>query len=98
MSRDNTIDIELTMMLSTGINGMAIREWTPPADRIRATIEALNRLDNFLNPGLDLHEFLQLFAICRQCRKVMTRRVVLIHECAPADVQDAIMIDLTEEH
>jgi len=63
-------------------------------------MEALIRLDTLINPGLDLHEFLRLFAICRQCRKVMTRRVVLIHECIPADVpeerEDAI-IDLTDE-
>jgi hypothetical protein len=85
---------------SAEIDRRMIREWTPPAERIRAAMAQLIHLDTVLDPGLTLHEFLRLFAICRQCRRVMTRRVVLIHGCIPADVpkeRELEMIDLTEE-
>lgn len=94
------IDIKAFMTPAAEINMRMIREWTPPAERIRAAMEDMIRLDSILNPGLHLHEFLKLFAICRQCRKVMTRRVVLIHGCIPADVPEEMqhaIIDLTDE-
>jgi hypothetical protein len=77
-----------------------IREWMPPAERIRAAMAQLIHLDTVLDPGLTLHKFLRLFAICSRCRRVMTRRVVLIHGYIPADVpeeRELEMIDLTEE-
>jgi hypothetical protein len=91
-----TIDFEAVPTSSAELDGRMIREWTPPAERIRATMAQLIRLDTFLNPGLTRHEFRRLFAMCRRCRKIMTRRLALIHECIPVDARGQI-IDLTEE-
>ena len=60
-------------------------------------MEELLRLDSLLNPGLQVHQFESLFAICRQCRLVMTRRVMLIHDCMPIDIPENEIIDLTGE-
>ena len=100
VSHLNAIDIKVLIRSSAEINGRMIREWTPPAERIRAAMECMIRLDSILNPGLQLHQFVRLFAICRQCRRVMTRRVVLVHECIAADVpedREDRIIDLTED-
>ena len=91
--------VDTVLTPATGINTRGIREWTPPGERLRAIMEDLLRLDTILNPGLPASRFNKLFAICRGCRLVMTRRVVLIHECIPGDVtekdEEEEIIDLT---
>ena len=74
-----------------------IEQLAPPADRLRSIVDELLSLDSVLNPGLQFHQFKSLFGICRQCRLVMTKRVIPIHLCIPADVPEENVIDLTGE-
>jgi hypothetical protein len=90
-------DFKVVLTSSAELDRRIIREWTPPAERIRVAMAQLIRLDTLLDPGLTIQEFLKLFAICRQCRRVMTRRVVLIHECIPADVAEERELEMEEE-
>jgi hypothetical protein len=82
---------------TTEIDMGAIEQRAPPAERLRSILEDLLRLDSVLNPGLPARDFKRLFAICRGCRLVMTKRVVPIHVCIPGDVPENDIIDLTGE-
>ena len=100
VSHLNVIDIKVSIRSSAEINGRMIREWMGPMERICAAMECMIRLDSILNLGLQVHQFVRLFAICYQHRRVMMRRVVLIHECIAADVpkdREDRIIDLTED-
>lgn len=74
-----------------------IEKWAPPADMLRSVVDELLRLDSVLNPGLPVRHFKSLFAICQECRSVMTKRVIPMHLCIPADVPEHDFIDLTAE-
>ena len=81
----------------TEIDMGEIEQWAPPAQRLHSIVDELLSLDSVFKRGLQFHQFKDLFGICRGCRLVMTKRVIPIHLCIPADMPKENVIDLTGE-
>jgi hypothetical protein len=76
-----------------------ISMFEPLMESTVTSIELLLQLDSIVKPGILQEQFLQLFAKCRACRNVMTRRITAWHECEAKDLRRvslADVIDLTE--
>jgi hypothetical protein len=68
----------------------------PPKLTAAAVFDLLLRLDAMIQPGLTVHEFMDLFVICNRCGLVMTRRVFNSHDCVLL-YEGVEVIDLTIE-
>jgi hypothetical protein len=58
-----------------------IRTFKPPVNNLVKVFGKLLRLDSNKNPGLTFRDFKLLFAKCRECNLVMTRRTFGNHMC-----------------
>jgi hypothetical protein len=83
---------------SIDIDVRAIQRF-PPVQRDAATVfRSLLRLDSSYDPGLALHEFMAIFAVCGKCDKAMTKRVISRHLCVvEAEKAKIDYIDLTSD-
>ena len=78
-------------MILTDMDIKGIRVLAPPAHDPAAVFRQLLRLDSIYKPGLTVEEVTVLFAKCRRCRLVMTRRIFENHVCN----KEMEVIDLT---
>jgi hypothetical protein len=60
----------------------------------------LLQLDEIKDPGLSEEVFYELIVKCRKCRRHMTRRATIFHNCGATSQENATpveVIDLTSE-
>ena len=85
-------------MCGVAISGTSVQPFQP--ESLSAdSFSLLLQLDEIRDPGVSEEVFNELFLKCSKCRKHMTRRAVIFHNCAAAS-QDAVpmeVIDLTNE-
>jgi hypothetical protein len=72
----------------------------PQGETHQTVFEHLLHLDQVFHPALQADVFRAMFAMCRRCQLVMTKRVFWVHDCqgdGGIKGEEVELIDLTEE-